>query len=207
MGGPGRCCAVLQAVACVPEAQAMTHTILIIRHAEKPEHGHHGIDSKGNPDRRSLTPRGWQRAGAWTELFAPSLSSPVLPVPGALFASAPAKLSDDPDASKSERSLQTLTPLSKKLGIPINIQHSKGEEPQLARAICAVGGIVLVSWQHESIAAILKALTPEPAGYPTAWPDDRFNLLFELTRSAAGAPWKLRQLSPVMLSHDDSHTL
>jgi hypothetical protein len=186
----------------------MTHTtIMIIRHAEKPDHGHRGIDSKGNPDHRSLTPRGWQRAGAWSELFAPSLASPVLPVPSALFASAPARLSDDSDASKSERPLQTLTPLSKKLGIPINIEHTKGEEPQLAQAICTVGGVVLVSWQHESIAAILKSLTPAPVGYPTGWPEDRFNLLFQLTRAATGAPWQLRQLAPMMLHNDDTHTL
>jgi hypothetical protein len=35
--------------------------IMIIRHAEKPEHhGARGVDENGNEDRESLTVRGWQ---------------------------------------------------------------------------------------------------------------------------------------------------
>ena len=67
-----------------------TQTIYMIRHAEKPNGiGPAGIDESGNPDGESLTPRGWQRAGAWTELFAPSLADSVLTTPTSLFASNP----------------------------------------------------------------------------------------------------------------------
>ena len=66
-------------------------TILIIRHAEKPEPGgDSGVDSTGAPDPRSLTVRGWQRAGAWAELFVPALGQKsALPTPTTLFASDP----------------------------------------------------------------------------------------------------------------------
>jgi len=65
-----------------------SQTILIIRHAEKPEPGGDiGINSQGQPDKESLTPRGWQRAGAWVQLFAPpSGQNALLPQPNALFA-------------------------------------------------------------------------------------------------------------------------
>src|SRR5258707_8686182 len=45
------------------ESSMPEQTILIIRHAEKPEAGgDSGVDSTGAPDPRSLTVRGWQRA-------------------------------------------------------------------------------------------------------------------------------------------------
>ncbi|MEA2814532.1 MAG: hypothetical protein QOI93_2229, partial [Rhodospirillaceae bacterium] len=65
----------------------MAHqTILIIRHADKPEPGGDGgVDAVGVPDKNSLTPRGWQRAGIWAELFAPSVGQQrVLPEPSAI---------------------------------------------------------------------------------------------------------------------------
>ena len=69
----------------------MAETILIIRHAEKPTlGGDSGVDLSGAESSHSLTPRGWQRAGAWAQLFVPPLGQkPALPTPTALFASAP----------------------------------------------------------------------------------------------------------------------
>jgi len=60
-------------------------TILIIRHADKPEPGEDGGDAVGVPDQNSLTPRGWQRAAngrenASTSSFALIVST--LPLPG-----------------------------------------------------------------------------------------------------------------------------
>jgi hypothetical protein len=185
----------------------MTHTILIIRHAEKPDHGHRGVDANGHSDHESLTPRGWLRAGAWTELLVPSLSNPCMPAPQRLFAAAPRRVANDPDASKSQRPLQTITQLSQKLGIPVNLEHSRGQETQLAAVLSRAVDVALVCWQHESIAAILKALTPVPAGYPSGWPDDRFNVMFKLTRSGADSPWIFQQLSPVMLDGDDPNPI
>ena len=39
-------------------------TIMLIRHAEKPDGNDSGVDPKGNPDKHDLIVRGWQRAGA-----------------------------------------------------------------------------------------------------------------------------------------------
>jgi hypothetical protein len=53
--------------------------IFIIRHAEKPvddatnSEPPFGIDINGNPNPHSLTPRGWQRSGALTDLFDPAI--------------------------------------------------------------------------------------------------------------------------------------
>src|SRR4051812_42556063 len=64
-------------------------TVLIIRHAEKPEPPWGaGVGQGGRPDEKSLAPRGWQRAGAWAELFVPSLGgASSLPRPTRIVAS------------------------------------------------------------------------------------------------------------------------
>jgi hypothetical protein len=184
-------------------------TILIMRHAEKPEPGgDNGIDATGAPDAKSLTPRGWQRAGAWTELFAPSLGQQrALPKPIAIFASAPAthaEIAAGNGGSKSRRPLETITPLAAKLRIQVDLRFWKGREADLAAAISATDGVVLVCWQHEDIAAIAKTLTPHPRGVPDDWPGKRFNVLFRFDRSAPTAPWAFQQIVAVMLDGDGS---
>lgn len=182
-----------------------SQTIFIIRHAEKPAvGGQSGVDEMGSADHRSLTPRGWQRAGAWAELLVPALTPGALPKPGALFASAPAGSStgDDEGGSKSRRPLETLTPLAEKLGIAINLKYTKGDEVTLAQAISQLSGVVLVCWQHEDIVAIATALQGTSAGLPGKWPGDRFNVILKFDRSGGRASWSFKQIVPIMLSGD-----
>src|SRR5258707_13707115 len=158
-------------------------TILIIRHAEKPEPGgDNAVDGTGASDSKSLTPRGWQRAGVWAELFAPSLRrKPELPRPTAVFASAPAhhaEIAAGKGGSKSRRPLETVSPLSAKLEIHVDLRFGKGKEGDLAKAISTVDGVVLVCWQHEDIVDIATALAPDLKGMPTDWPGDCFNVIF-----------------------------
>jgi broad specificity phosphatase PhoE len=183
-------------------------TILLMRHAEKPEKDGkvHGVDATGQEDGKSLTPRGWQRAGAWCELFVPSLgSSSPLPRPAAIFASAPAghhELASGEGGSKSRRPLETITPLAARLGIAVDIRFTKGQEAELAAALSTMQGIVLVCWQHEDIAKIAEALTPKPHQIPEDWPSDRFNVVFRLDRSGDASAWAFQQVVPVMLDGD-----
>lgn len=187
-------------------------TILIIRHGEKPlpgddAGGDAGVDEAGHLDPRSLTPRGWQRAGAWVQLFVPpdGLTS-NLPSPTKIYASAPEKHrenSTDVLGSKSRRPLETVTPLATKLGIDVDESYTKGQESEIAAAISRIAGVVLVCWQHEAIKAIVKAMVPLPGGIPTAdWPNECFNVIYRFDRSSDEADWIFKKLSPVMLSSD-----
>ena len=180
-------------------------TILIIRHADKPG-GDAGVDATGMPDKDSLTPRGWQRAGIWVDLFAPSLGQPlVLPKPSAIFASAPAtkaEIAAGHGGSKSRRPLETIWSLATKLGIDVDLHFVKGQEADLAAALSRSDGVTLVCWQHEDIAAIANALSPPPQGVPDNWPGDCFNVVFCFDRSEAGAAWTFQQFVPVMLKGD-----
>jgi hypothetical protein len=188
-------------------------TLLIIRHAEKPVDGEvQGVDVGGAQDGKSLTARGWQRAGVWAELFVPSSGLPgLLPKPSTIFASAPAthhELALGGVGSKSRRPLETVSPLADKLGVAVDLRFSKGDEPALAAAIADIDGVILVCWQHEDISAITNALTPRPAGVPGIWPGDCFNAVFRFVRNGrpAGA-WIFDQLSPVLLKGDSPAAL
>jgi hypothetical protein len=187
-------------------------TILIMRHADKPDlDGDGGVDATGMPDKQSLTPRGWQRAGIWVDLFAPSFGQQrVLPKPDAIFASAPAtkaEIAAGHDGSKSRRPLETIWPLAAKLGIDVDLQFAKGQEAQLGATLSARDGVTLVCWQHEDIAAIARALSPLPQGVPDEWPGDCFNVVFCFDRPGAGAAWTFQQFVPVMLKGDSSTAL
>ncbi len=88
----------------------MPTSISLIRHAEKQigDSLPQGISSDGTPDRSSLTPRGWQRAGALIGLFVarPDGAVPPFPTPAHLFAS------EVGPHSQSRRPLETLEPIA-----------------------------------------------------------------------------------------------
>ena len=185
-------------------------TLLLIRHAEKPEDGQPGgVAMDGTADRRSLTPRGWQRAGCWTELFAPSLGgNAVLPRPQAIFASVPASAHDfaaDGAGSKSRRPLETVSMLAEKLNVEVDLRFSKGQEAALGGVLSGIQGATLVCWQHEDIGAIASALSPRPIELPGKWPSDRFNVILRFVRNGgAKAQWSFDQLAPLMFKGDSS---
>jgi broad specificity phosphatase PhoE len=99
--------------------------IMIIRHAEKHQHGSHdrGITEDGRPSHHELTVSGWQRAGALVHLFAPPGGLPDgcrIHTPRSIFAS------DATRDSPSLRAMHTAGPLAAALGIPVN--HAYAEE-------------------------------------------------------------------------------
>lgn len=167
--------------------------LMLIRHAEKPvEGGPRGVDLAGRPDKDSLIPLGWQRAGALVRLFAPlGASVPGLAVPDAIFAAGPSA------RSPSTRSWRTVQPLAAALGLEVNLQHGKREEAALAAAVRATGGAVLVAWAHEFIPAIVAAFGPAE---PRKWPDDRFDLVWVLDR--AGDGWSFTAVPQRVLPGD-----
>lgn len=181
-------------------------TILIIRHAEKPvQNGADGVNESGAADSESLTPEGWQRAGAWAEYFAPSSGRDnALPTPTALFASNPDQHDDQAtdDAGKSRRPMQTISPLAAKLGLEIDTSIGKRKVTRLAQALTAVEGAALVCWQHELIIDIVDAIAPLLPGVPDKWPGSRFNVIFRLDRPNESSAWKFQQIVPVLLGGD-----
>ena len=121
--------------------------IYIIRHGEKPADlappapnqpppvpgPPFGVDFDGNQDIHSLLPRGWQRSGALTVLFAPAVGAlrPGIRTPGALFSPS----YGDPAKTQSHRTYETIYGLSQRSGAPINSPVQEGQEPALAAVV------------------------------------------------------------------------
>ncbi len=177
----------------------MPSHILLIRHAEKPlgEAVPNGIDEDGILDRESLTPRGWQRAGALVPFFAgpdDRLGSSRLPRPTHLFASQVGP------QSSSRRPAQTIGPLAGRLGLSVDTRFQKGEIDQLAAAIGAIPGVVLVSWEHHLIGALAGSLLGQAPGTLPIWPDDRYDVVWVF--STGGGSIRFRQVAQELLVGD-----
>ena len=113
-----------------PDRAKAPEQIYIIRHGEKPADlpppapgqppvapsPPFGVDVNGNQDDHSLIPRGWQRSGALTVLFAPAVGAAC----GAGCAHPTALYSPsygDPAKTQAHRTYQTILGLSERIGL------------------------------------------------------------------------------------------
>ena len=180
---------------------AALSVVMIIRHGEKPDGSHPGIDANGNQDDSSLTEVGWDRAHRLVDLFDPAQGSPRpgLARPTAIYAAGAN------DNGEGQRTRETVTPLADKLGIPVNTSFGKGDEEALVEHVIAQPGPTLISWQHGEIPTIadaFPAVTPTP---PSEWPDDRFDVVWTFTKTADG--WQFAQIPELVLPEDEASVI
>jgi hypothetical protein len=145
--------------------------VLLIRHAEK------------LPDKSSsaLSPEGVKRADALPGLFEVSEKRPTpFPTPDFIFAMANEK--------NSTRPVDTVTPLSKKLNLPINSDYGKDNQDKLPVGLFEnpkyAGKTVLISWRHKALpklAAKLKA-----PGAPETWGDEVYDRVWQINYDKDG---------------------
>jgi len=145
-------------------------TVVIIRHAEKPETG------------KDLSPAGAHRAQAYVDFFK-SFTIDSHPVKlNHLFAAAESKHSNRPQ--------ETLEPLSNALRIKIQSQFDLSDPEDLADQVrrSSSGETVLICWHHGAIPDLLKAFGAHPKTLlPRGkWPDDVFGWLIVLQYDRAG---------------------
>jgi broad specificity phosphatase PhoE len=177
-----------------PAGVAPGALVMVIRHGEKPDGSHPGVDAQGNQDDSSLTETGWERANRLVDLFdpVPGPPRPGLATPRAIYAAGAN------DAGEGLR--ETVMPLAARLGLTLNISYGAGEEKKLVEQAITQPGPTLISWQHGGIPDIAKAfpsVTPKP---PSDWPDDRFDVVWTFTRTADG--WQFAQVPELVLAGD-----
>lgn len=173
--------------------------IMIIRHAEKHQHGAHqrGVTEDGRPAHHELTVRGWQRAAALVHFFAPpgglAARSPIQ-TPRSIFASNATR------QSPSLRAMHTVGPLAEALGIPINHDYAEDEEAALAAVAAAAPSPVLIAWHHGHIARLVREIAGARLACPAHWPDGRFDMVWILERRGGG--WSFSQVAQCLLPGD-----
>jgi hypothetical protein len=178
--------------------------VMLIRHAEKPadkegKEPPFGVDAEGRPDPLSLTPLGWQRAGALAPWFARSVGRHLaISAPKCLFAAHP--------RGTSYRTGQTLEPLSQLCSLPIRSENPVGEEEKLVPEVLACRGPVLIAWEYKALPRLARLLGGETLRCPEQWPADRFDLAWVLDRDAVGA-WHFTQVAQMLLAGDSHEVL
>ena len=141
-------------------------TILIVRHAEKPDSG------------AELSPAGSARAAAYARYFNPFHAAPGGPfTPDMLIASK--------DTTKSDRPELTLKPLSAAIGLPIDTRFANRHAKDLAEALrsSAHGKHILIAWHHGHIPKLIRALGGDPDKVlpEGEWPEDVYDWVVELS--------------------------
>jgi hypothetical protein len=139
-------------------------TILLIRHAEKLTDG-----------RMDLSPVGFERAKVIPQLFGgPGAAAPHnLPRPDFLFATHVSK--------KSNRPVETITPLSEALKLPISSEIADDDYALLAKELLSgkyAGKVVLVAWHHGKMPELAETLGATPPYKP--WPDTQFDRVWRI---------------------------
>ena len=158
-------------------AAAGGSTVIILRHGEKPEKGLGQITCQGLNRALALAPLLLQRYGKPTAIYAPN----------------PAQMKKDLGVPYAYiRPLATIEPLAVRAGMPVNLQWSMTEVPELGdELIAAPAGTYVVAWEHhwaENLARyLLSRLGGNPLDVPE-WQGKDFDSLFVVRiRSGEGA--------------------
>ena len=175
--------------------------IMLLRHAEKParDNAPFGVTRKGQRSKEALTVRGWQRAGALANFFAPAnghLQHPSLATPHFLYASKPLL------RKGSRRSLQTITPLSEKLAIKINSDFERSEFESMVEHAFSRNGVVLICWQREYIPDIASLILGKNNLAPSDWPEDRYDMIWVFDLDHSRSRYRFQQVSQELLAGD-----
>jgi hypothetical protein len=138
-------------------------TVLIIRHAEKPDVG------------SVLNARGEQRAAAYVDYFN------ALQLDGQRSPPAFDRCRRHPESSRSRL---TLTPLAQRLNLAIEQPYVNGDLHQLVKLLrkSNQAQTVLIAWHHGHINKLLKAFGGDPTALmgQERWPDEVFDWLIVL---------------------------
>lgn len=172
-------------------------TITVIRHAEKPDKHAEGVTPTGARDEHGLSVRGWTRAGALAALFGhlPSHNHSGLAQPARVIATAPAH------GAQSHREVDTATPIAERLGLDVETHYSHADTAQLALSLLDDDRDALIVWHHGTIPALVSDLPiSSSTPVPDKWPDDRFDLIWVLTRD--GDTYHLSQLEQGLIAGD-----
>ena len=151
--------------------------ILVLRHAEK----------TGDPMDIDLSPAGAIRAQKLADYIPATFGTPQILIGTAL-------------SKHSDRPVETLTPLSQRMGLSIESYFGNEEWAELAHDLMVnpryVGALIVVCWHHGTIPALMQSLGVSTGSIPNPWPDDVFNLILDTKIGGEGRPEVTNVIEP-----------
>jgi broad specificity phosphatase PhoE len=94
----------------------------------------------------------------------------------------------------SMRPIETLQPLSAKIGVPLDASFADQDYGALATQLLSEpqyaveGALILVCWHHGNIPPMMNALGAKPGSYPDPWDAQTFNQILVLNYSGDAEP-------------------
>jgi hypothetical protein len=157
--------------------------VVVIRHGEKPR----------DRDAKHLSPAGEERARRLVDFVKNNSELAQIGTPQILIATHPT------EDGGGLRTRETLVPLSEALKLPVEIPYESDHPKRLASMLLSEKRYesknILISWTHEHIPALIKALGIQPA--PAEMGDDVYDLVYVISYSEKGATLQiLRQDMP-----------
>lgn len=157
--------------------------VIVIRHGEKPR----------DRDAKHLSPAGEERARRLVDFVKNNPELAQIGTPEILVATHPT------EDGGGLRTRETLAPLSDALKLPIEIPYESDHAKRLASMLLSEKKYesknILISWTHEHIPALIKALGIQPA--PPEMGDDVYDLVYVISYEEKGATLQiLRQDMP-----------
>jgi hypothetical protein len=141
--------------------------IILLRHAEEP----------ADPDNPHLSPAGVARANALVPFIRTDPTMARFGPPVAVFASKATK------RDNGQRSQETVAPLAKALGLPVQTPYLARDYKKLAKRILAnpvyAGKTVIISWTHEDIPEFASALGVKPR--PPKWKGSVYDQVYVIS--------------------------
>ncbi len=145
--------------------------ILLMRHAEK----------TGDPMDPHLSPEGYARAAKLADYIPTTFG-----IPQFLIATSVSK--------HSNRPIETIEPLSAKIGVPVDATYADQDYGALATQLLSepryadAGTLIVVCWHHDNLSLLAHALGAKLGSYPDPWDANVFNQILVLNYSAEGEP-------------------
>lgn len=150
-------------------AAPVTQTIVLIRHGEKPKGGLGRLDCRGLSRANALPPVLAKQFGRFDAIFAP-----------------------DPERQKKDegikyrylRPLETVAPLSKATGVPVETQFGYKEIDKLEKALQSPdyrSATLLIAWEHKQLVKLARNLLDHHGGDPRQvekWPGNDFDSIY-----------------------------
>lgn len=179
--------------------------VMFIRHGEKPsDHGApRGINDDGEHDNHSLSVRGWMRAGALAGLLAhaPLPSHPEVLPPQRIVATKPSA------EAKSRRELDTADPIARRLNVVVDSDLEHGSESIVRELILGDSRVTLVVWHHGTMGHLVRGFPITNADdVPHHWPEDRFDLIWILSRDDDSPEFTFTSIDQRLLDGDVDRT-
>jgi hypothetical protein len=161
-------------------------TILIIRHAEKPDAGY------------ELAPAGQERAGAYVNYFKTfTLNGKPLTLDYLISAA---------DSKGSHRPRLTIEPLSAATGLAIDHRFNDKEFQALADDLQSRphGKHILICWHHGEIPQLVRALGADPVQliHNAKWPEHVFGWVIELRYDGNGQLREAKRIDENLMPDD-----